>query len=145
MGKVFDELFGNAVFYYRDKKIPVKSLGLTSDYLIRFCAHMSKREWCLDGITYNKIKVIRNIGEKKARAIAEALVKQGVKITDIPEVKVNEPTRFILNEKCMTKCSNCHSVLNGIYDTAGNHFKFCPMCGKKIKIRENELPYDYEG
>lgn len=143
MGKVFDETYADKVFYYRGKKIPVESLELASNYLMRFCWYMEKKcDWSLDGITYKQIRSVRSIGDEKARAIAKALVKQGVKITDIPEVKMTVPTRFVLNKKCMTKCSNCHSVLNGIYDTAGNHFKFCPMCGKKIKIREDELPYD---
>ena len=136
MGKVFDELYGDAVFYYRDKKIPVKSLGLTSDYLSRFCAHMNKREWCLDGITYNKIKVIRNIGEKKARAIAEALVKQGVKITDIPEVKVNEPTRMNpWSDSCGAgyQCSNCDAAFLSVFNAKDHLFNHCPMCGKKLK------------
>ena len=133
MGKVFDELYGDAVFYYRDKKIPVKSLGLASDYLIRFCTHMSKHEWCLDGITYNKIKVIRNIGEKKARAIAEALVAQGVKITGIPEVKVNEPTRLIVVGPGAAECTNCSAILTTNMDISQQFYRFCPMCGKKLK------------
>lgn len=137
MGKVFDELYDNAIFYYRGKKIPAKSLELSSDYLIRFCTYMKiNRDWTLDGITYKQIRNVRSIGDKKARAIAEALVKQGVKITDIPEVKITIPTRmnpWFDNRGPGYQCSNCSATFYSVFDANDHLFNHCPMCGKKLK------------
>lgn len=137
MGKVFDELYGDAVMYYHGKKIPVRSLNLSSDYLIRFCRYMEmNRDWTLDGITYERIRRVRTIGDKKARAIAEALVTQGVEITDIPEVKVNEPTRLIVVGPGAAECTNCSAILTTNMDISQQFYRFCPMCGKKLKWEE---------
>lgn len=132
MGKVFDELFANKSFYYYGKEIPVKSLGLSSEYLMRFCAYVSNNiyMWRIDGITYGLIRSIRGVGDKKAKAIAEALVKQGVKITDIPKRSTN--VIIISYRGARWKCSNCNAILTGVVDFDGRYFNFCPMCGKKL-------------
>lgn len=138
MGKVFDKNFANKVFYYHGKEIPVMSLGLESEYLMRFCAYMEiNRDWTLDGITYKQIRNVLSIGDKKARAIAEALVKHGVKITDIPDVpKVKEPTRmnpWSDNRGAGYQCSNCEATFYNVFDSRDHLFNHCPMCGKKLK------------
>ena len=132
MGKVFDELYANKSFYYGKKEIPVKSLGLSSEYLMRFCAYVSNNiyMWRIDGITYELIRSIRGVGDKKAKAIAEALVEQGVKINDIP--KSNAATTIISYRGARCKCSNCNAILTGVVDSDGRYFNFCPMCGKKL-------------
>lgn len=132
MSKVFDELYGDAVMYYHGKKIPVSSLNLSSDYLIRFCRYMEmNRDWTLDGITYERIRRVRTIGDKKARAIAEALVAQGVEITDIPEIE--EPAMLIYRAFNFFECTKCHGET---FDNCGLGYRkyvYCPMCGRKLK------------
>ena len=136
MGKVFDELYGDKVLYYKNKSIPVKSLGLESDYLMRFCAAMElQREWVLDGITYKWIRTLRSIGDNKARAIAEALMRHGVEIKDIPEIP--EPTRLVfIGTDFIVECTNCHSRLLTRLDVSQQPFRYCPMCGKKLRWEE---------
>lgn len=132
MGKVFDELFANKSFYYGKKEIPVKSLGLSSEYLMRFCAYVGNNiyMWRIDGITYELIRSIRGVGDKKAKAIAEALVKQGVEINDIPEIA--EPTRLVVVGSAAAECTNCNSILTTNMDIAQQLYRYCPMCGKKL-------------
>lgn len=130
--KSFEQAYGNREFVYRGRKIPVKDLGLGSDCLGYFCRHIfGNRNGCIDNITYNKIHSIRAIGDKKARAIAEALVKQGVEINDIPEDK--GPTRLINVDNRWPTCTNCDSVFYSNTDAYDQLFNYCPMCGKKFK------------
>jgi hypothetical protein len=137
MGKVFDEIYANKVFYYYGKEIPVKSLDLESEYLMRFCTFISNNDWSIDGITYKQIRNVRSIGDKKARAIAETLVKQGVKIWDLPDVpKAKEPTRMLSWSDSRGpgyQCSNCSATFHRIFDANDHLFNCCPMCGKKLK------------
>lgn len=136
MSGEFKRLFGGTSFYYRGKTIPVESLGLNSDYLLRFCAYMTKsRDWDLRGITYNEIRKIRCIGDAKARAIAEALVTKGVEIEDIPELVEPKPTKLIPYDSEQWTCTNCNSVFIA-EDSKGELFNYCPMCGRKFKWGE---------
>lgn len=130
--KAFEKCYGDAVFYYGDREIPVKSLGLGSDYLGWFCRHVSQeRNWRLDGITYAWIFSKRNLGVAKATAIAEALVKQGVEITDIPEETAT--VRLIEVSNSLAECSNCGALMTTNLCIDGRAYKFCPMCGRKFK------------
>lgn len=130
--KAYEEAYGNKYFVYHGKKIPVKSLGLGSDYLGYFCKHIfGKCDGCIDHINYERIRLIRAIGDKKARAIAEALIACGVRIDDIP--KEVEPTRLVENDDGFMECTNCHSELRGHPLVSSQYYRFCPMCGKKLK------------
>lgn len=137
MVSTFDKYYADKVFDYKDREIPVKDLDVNSSYLLYFCRAMSKFDWCLDGITYSKIRSFNAIGDKKARIIAEALIKQGVNITDIPDVpKVKEPTRmnpWSDNRGAGYQCSNCSATFRNVFDTDDHLFNHCPMCGKKLK------------
>lgn len=129
--KAFEEAFGNKVFFYGKKVIKVKDLNLGSDYLGYFCRQVaSERNWKIDGITYEWIRSLRCIGEKKAKAIAEALIACGVKIEDIPEEV--EPTRLIVVGPAAAECTNCGAILTTNMDAGQQLYKFCPMCGKKL-------------
>ena len=137
MSNEFKRLFGGKSFYYRGKTILVESLGLDSAYLLRFCAYMTKsRDWDLKGITYNEICKIRCVGDMKARAIAEALVAKGVEIKDIPELVEPKPTKLVYLGNSSAECTNCHSILLANVDAFGQMYRYCPMCGKKLKWEE---------
>lgn len=87
----------------------------------------------LDGITFKEITSIRTIGATKARGIADALVKIGVEVKDIPEIVV--PTRLVAFDDELVMCTNCHARFHEAFTVdavIGIPFKFCPVCGKKI-------------
>lgn len=130
--KAFEEAFGNKVFHYGKRIIKVRDLNLGSDYLGYFCRQVAReRDWRIDGITYEWIRSLRCIGEKKARAIAEALIACGVEIADIPEE--THPTKLTVVGSAAAECSSCHAILTTNMDAGQRLYKYCPMCGKKFK------------
>ena len=130
--KSFADNFGDKSFTYRGKEIPVKSLGLSSDYLGHFCRDVFyDRSGSLDGITYKEIRLVRSVGDKKARAIAEALVAQGVEITDIPDEETG--VRLIEVTGHLVECNHCTALLTTNTCVDGRLYTFCPMCGRKFK------------
>lgn len=128
----FTKNFGDKAFRYRGKDIPVRALDLDSEYLSFFCRHVqNKLNWNISDITYSWIFAQRNVGEKKAKAIANELMKHGVVITDMPVEA--EPIRLITVGPAAAECTNCHAVLTTNMDAAQQLYKFCPMCARKFK------------
>jgi hypothetical protein len=85
----------------------------------------------LDGLTFEEITSIRTVGTTKALGIAEALEKLGIEVKGIPEK--TEPTRLVENDDGFLECTNCHSELRGHPLVSSQYYRFCPMCGKKLK------------
>lgn len=123
--------------HYKGKEFTIGSLELDPMYeaiLYRFM-RCRRVDGDVDGITYTLIRSFSGIGDKKARGICEALVKQGVEITDIPESPTNEkPTTLVPNGPWDFMCSRCHEEITDNRSLSGKLYRFCPMCGKKLKV-----------
>lgn len=138
ISKEFDNWFGKVVFHYKGRAIPVEELGIDTKYLGSFCrAIMRDRNYVLDGITYDYIRSARYVGDKKAPVIAEALIKVGVDIPDMPDMsEKREPTRLIMVGPAAAECTNCGAILTTNMDAGQQLYKYCPMCGRKIMWEE---------
>lgn len=118
--------------YYKDREFTIGSLGLTNiceAALYRF-AKRYRPNCDMTGITYRAIYACEGIGIKQAREISEALINQGVEIDDIPEA--TKPM-LILNWKGIVECTSCHTELADCSILSVQIFKYCPMCGKRLK------------
>lgn len=122
--------------HYKGKEFTIGSLGLNPMYeaiLYRF-VRSRRPDGNMEGITYAHIRSYTGIGEKKSRAIATALVKQGVEITDIPEYEDHaKPTTLVTKESWVFMCSNCKEEITDNSSLSGMKYKFCPLCGKRLK------------
>ena len=120
----------------KGKEFTIGSLGLDPMYeaiLYRFM-RCRRVDGDVDGITYTLIRSFSGIGDKKARGICEALVKQGVEITDIPEYEDHaKPTTLIAKESWVFMCTNCKEEITDNSSLNGKKYKFCPLCGKRLK------------
>lgn len=122
--------------YYGDKEFTIGSLGLDPMYeaiLYRFIK-CRRRNGVVEGITYEEIRSFTGIGAKKAHGIATALVKQGVEINDIPDVKGRDRVDLILDDDALVaKCTACKRFIVATSDLS--KYRFCPLCGKRLTSR----------
>lgn len=122
--------------YYGDKEFTISSLGLDPMYeaiLYRFIK-CRRRNGVVEGITYEEIRSFTGIGAKKAHGIATALVKQGVEINDIPDVKGRNRVELVLSgDEFGAKCTSCKGVIFTTPDLL--RYRFCPLCGKRFTSR----------
>lgn len=123
--------------YYGNKEFTIGSLGLEPPYALALYRVVKFRrpDGILDGITFEEITSIRTIGVTKAQTIAKALAKIGVEVKNIPEI--TEPTTHIRSGLGTFICTNCHEEITDNWSVSGKPYKYCPMCGKKLKIRED--------
>lgn len=119
--------------YYKDKGFTIGDLGLNPLYeaaLYRF-VKCRRRNGDVEGITYKSLRSFSGIGKKRARAITEALVKQGVVIIDIPAEA--RPVKLTVVGSSAAECSSCHAILTTNMDITQQLYRYCPMCGKKFE------------
>lgn len=135
MGNFTNDVVNQTMLYYDDKKFTIGELNLEPTYAnpIYRLAIRRINPGVLDGITYKEILSVRNIGEKKARIIALALIEKGVDIPDLPKTKDIEAVRLVVVGPTAVECTNCHAILTTNMDAAQQLYKFCPMCARKFK------------
>ena len=133
MGKFTDNVVNKTKLYYADKEFTIGELNLDPAYAtsVYRLANGRIKTGVLDGITYEDILSVRNIGDKKAKAITEALIEKGVEIPDMPGDV--EPVRLVVVGPAAAECTNCHAILTTNMDAGQRLYKYCPMCARKFK------------
>lgn len=126
--------------HYKDNEFTIGSLGLKPTYeaaLYRFI-RCWRPDGDVEGIIYEHLCSFKGIGDKIACAIAEALIERGVEIKGIPDdIK---PTAIIRSVLGTFVCTNCHGEVADNCSLSGKKYRYCPMCGNKLKVEE--VKYD---